>query len=310
MKNTALLDEIPAKLLAELDSRNISKYKIISVNPAKGRYNLWAITDKQEEVCIKYNDPEGSGVHSFEKEKEMYRKLDGIPCVPRVIWSENVLATEYLVNSYTFREWLCANSDKDIFSVYLKDILGKYKLLMKKINDVSSDGSDDFNDDKQLEIFFDKLLFSGPYGSTVHKIEKIRNKMFRLYLTKKGVFADKIKSKKRLVHGDFHLNNILVGNNSAYIIDLENIDYGNANIELAYWYVQAWILIYENNEMVKILHEEINCVLESDLFDRSEFERIMNLYKVAIIMNCRFHREEGKVKNSILRQALKELELN
>lgn len=309
MKKSVLLNrEIPSELLNELKRRNIYDYEVISVNIAKGRYNIRAMTEDQRDICIKYNDAGGRGRDSLEKEKKMYQRLVGTLCVPAVIWNESILATEYINNSCTFREWLCEQDDRDRFSIYLNDTLQKYKVFLNKINDVSGNGFNDSGDNNQLEIFFDKLLFSGPYGTGIYKLEKFRNRIIKYFLTKRKVFNNQAEAKKCLIHGDFHLNNVLVGDDKAYIIDLENVSYGDANIELAYWYVQVWMLIYNNKEMIEILHKEIDKMFDADLFNIDEFKKIVDLYRFAIIMNRRFHRYESKVNSSLLKQSWKKME--
>ena len=107
MKENGLsAEKLPKELTYELEKRHIHDYRVISVNDAKGRYNLEALTEDNKKICVKYNDDTAAGRIPFEKEGSIYRGLEGAPCVPPTVWNENILATEYILNSCTFREWL------------------------------------------------------------------------------------------------------------------------------------------------------------------------------------------------------------
>ena len=273
---------------------DVQSYEVISVNEAKGRFNLWVSDSTGKELCIKWNDNGNEfGKRTFEKEIEIYRWLEGETSVPKVVYSKSILATEYIKGGCTLREWLEKNSDKELFRHLIRGTMQKYKKYLEKINEHTLTGIKQFQGEEQFYKFLNKLFYSGPYGTKVYKCEKIRNKFLRQIL-KKWYAAD-IKTGKLLLHGDFHLNNILIDGKEPYIVDFENIVYGNVNIELAYWYVQVWVMIYDNAGLLNILIEEMKREIR-EVFDAEEFGRIVKAYEIAILANRRFHKNEKRAK--------------
>ncbi len=310
MKSTNFSDtkKIPAKLADELKKRNLSNYKIININPAKGRYNLLAVVEDRTPLFIKYNDPTGAGWNTFSKEKEIYHFMEGEKFIPKALHNEEILATVYIKGSCTLREWLLDNDDPQMFSCLIRNIVRQYQLFLRKLNDYSGKELRTLHADKELNVFLGKLLTSGPYGSKIHKMEKIRNKCFHYFLRKKYASRIKLSENTCVIHGDFHLNNILVAEGKTYVIDLENIIRGNAAIELAYWYVQVWVLVCNNKNLLPILEEEIKSIFDMELFDEKEFRMTVRLYQLAILLNRRFHRHEKRAGSKTI--ISKWLELN
>lgn len=302
MKDVNLTDmpEVPEQLASILREKNIVDYKIISVNAAKGRYNLCVSVEDGSPLFVKYNDEKAAGWNSFQKEKQIYCLLKDETYIPRVIYNENILAIEYMENSRTLRELLLYNDDTELFSCLIRDVIEKYRAFLGKLKEYPDVELKTFDADKALNSFLGKLLTSGPYGSKVYKIERFRNK-FLNHLLRKG-YAARIKLSKKTcaIHGDFHINNILVADRKAYIIDLENVVRGNAAIELAYWYVQIWVLVYQNRNLLSILEKETGSIFDMEMIDEHEFHRIVKLYQMAILLNRRFHRHEKRAAKTIL----------
>lgn len=287
--------EIPKDLIDELKKRNIEICSVISVNEEKGRYVISALDKDKRDVCIKWNESYNClGITSLRKEMSVYRWLGKTDCVPRVVCNEEILVTEYIKESITFREWILKNDDKESFSMFINEVVDKYKVFLMKLNERRRDEVETLKTDTQLEGFLSKLLYSGPYLTKIHAFERIRNSLLRKTIERK--FDVDISDNNFMIHGDFHLNNILISDTKAYIIDVENVIYGNCNIELAYWYVQVWVLIYDNCEFVKILNNAVEVLLRMKFFDEKQFWNVVKLYRMAILLNSRFHKNEKKVK--------------
>ena len=294
MKKVNLKDasEFPEQLVAILREKNIDDYKIISVNAAKGRYNLRISAEDGRPLFVKYNDEKAAGWNSFQKEKEIYSLLKGESYIPRVIYNENILAIEYIEDSCTLRELLLHDDDTELFSHLIRDLIDKYKAFLRKINECPDRELKTLDAGKALNSFLAKLLMSGPYGSKVYKIERFRNKCLYHLFRERYAARINLSENTRAIHGDFHINNILVADRKAYIIDLENVVRGNAAIELAYWYVQIWVLVYHNRDLLRILEKEIRSIFDMEMVDEREFYTVVELYQKAILFNRRFHRHE------------------
>lgn len=280
--------KMPEQLAEELRKKNIDDYKIISVNAAKGRYNLLASVQDGSSLFIKYNDVNAAGWNSFQKEKGIYRFLKGETSIPTVIYNEkNILAMEYIEDSCTLREWLLDNENAKAFSCLIRSALEKYRSFLVKLNEYPGEMGT-FEADSELISFLAKLLLSGPYGSKVYRVERFRNRC--LYHLFRWTYASRIKLSHNAyaIHGDFHINNILVNDGEAYIIDLENVVRGNAAAELAYCYVQIWVLIHNNRDLLHVLEKEIRSIFDMEMLDEREFYAIVKLYQRAILLNRRF----------------------
>ena len=133
MKKANLTDvsEVPEQLAHELREKNIVDYKVISVNAAKGRYNLRTSAEDGRLLFVKYNDEKAAGWNSFQKEKEIYSLLKGESYIPRVIYNENILAIEYIEDSCTLRELLLHDDDTELFSHLIRDLIDKYKAFLR-----------------------------------------------------------------------------------------------------------------------------------------------------------------------------------
>lgn len=306
-ENSLFADKLPKELLHELMKKHIHDYQVISVNAGKGRYNLEALTEDNKKICIKYNDDTVKGKIPYEKEKIIYRGLEGTLCVPSIIWNENILATEYIENSCTFREWLLEKTDKAMFEIYLQDFVSKYKLFLLRLNKIPMEKTMDYSNEKHLKNFFHKLMYTGPYGTKGYTVDKFIRKILGVFL-REYVANFQIKEDQYLVHGDFHLNNVLVSDRGeVYFIDLENVTYGSANIDLAYWYVQVWMLIYDDREMTESLQKYTRLFFDMDVFNEEEFNKIVAVYQLAILLNRRFHRDGRRVKFTVLLQKWREI---
>ena len=293
MESVDLTDmpEIPEQLAEELKKKDIDDYKIISVNAAKGRYNLLASKKDGSSLFIKYNDVDAAGWNSFQKEKGIYRFLKGETSIPTVMYDEeDILAMEYFEDSCTLREWLLNRENAKEFSCLIRSTLEKYRAFLAKMSEYPEEMGT-LKADNELSSFLAKLLLSGPYGSKVYKAERFRNRC--LYHLFRWIYASRIKltDNAYAIHGDFHLNNILVNDGEAYMIDLENVVRGNAAAELAYCYVQIWVLIHKNRELLDILEREIRSIFDIEMIDEGEFNTIIKLYQKAILCNRRFHKQ-------------------
>ena len=184
------------------------------------------------------------------------------------------------------------NDEAELFSCLIRDVIEKYKAFLWKMNGCSDMELKTLDPDKALNSFLGKLLTSGPYGSKVYKIERFRNKCLYHLFRRGYVVRINLSENVCAIHGDFHINNILVAGRKAYIIDLENVVRGNAAIELAYWYVQIWVLVYHNQDFLRILEKEIRSIFDMEMVDEREFYTVVKLYQRAILLNRRFHGHE------------------
>lgn len=289
------------QLEKELCSNGIQKYLIISKNDKKGRVCLKALHENQWKL-IKHNDQTSEEAYeSLRKEKEIYQVLCDKKITPKLINGLPFFTTEY-VESYTLRQYILIlqdskeDSKEKVLSV-IKKVLDNYKLMLKSL-ELLQEKCEKKSFNEQLSIYLSKLMSSGPDGKHVSGIEKIHNRIWSFYLRRFLIrkHFKNFDSKEVVIHGDFHLNNEIIDvDSNVYIIDFENVIYGSATVELAYWYAQMWVLLYENKEYENILHEEISKILMEKYFEQNLFWKVVSLYKVGISMNSQFCKSERKM---------------
>lgn len=288
---------LPEQLGKELDDNGIWKYSIISKNDKKGRVCLKAFRAGSWEM-IKYNAEEYEEAYkSLYKEVEIYNILRDKKITPKLISSYPLFVMEY-IDSCTLRQYILISWDsKENISLAIKRVLEHYESMLASL-EILKEKCEKNPFDRQLSIFLSKLMSSGPDGKHVFGIEKIHNRILGFYLRKCFIrkHFKNVAFKETVIHGDFHLNNEIIGaGDNIYIIDFENVVCGSATVELAYWYAQMWALLYENEEYENILNKEINKILVREYFEQNMFWRVVSLYKVGVSMNSRFHKFEKKI---------------
>ena len=96
-----------------------------------------------------------------------------------------------------------------------------------------------------------------------------------------------------IIHGDYHLNNILVLDERLYTIDFENLCIGYAEIELAYLYVQIWALMVKGKEDVIQRMDQLFCeTLEKCNLSVGFFTVCQRILLSQISMNRSFFAQE------------------
>ncbi len=70
-------------------------------------------------------------------------------------------------------------------------------------------------------------------------------------------------------------------------------------LELAYWYVQIWALLFENEGRIKELNDMISVFIGVRYFDKQIFGQVTLLYKACISMNARFQEKKMPIRKQI-----------
>lgn len=286
---------LPKSLEQLLNKYNVNTHKVLSTNPYKERWCLCGIDESGKEVFIKWNGTSNK-IH-FDKlnfESYFYRVLSADNISPRYMYGENgFFILEYLRDSDTLRNFLLKSTNQNIIITALENTMDAYI----KFSEIIADHRDMLTERKFNDCFLEclaSLLKSGPADSKFYRFESIFNKFIYLYM-KKYIPKVSISTKSAIIHGDYHLNNILIGKDTrSYIIDLENFCIGYKEIELAYWYVQSWALLSNKPKVQKYLENRFTIMITELSLDRDLLDSIISCYKAAISFNRRFHIDESK----------------
>lgn len=227
--------------------------------------------------------------------------LEGQGIVPKTIDindPDEFFVSDYISNAMTLREKiknLLSTDDIAEIERIVKETLIKWDKLVTIVN------SDEIhkvelkkNDNNLFFVYLDSLLCSGPMGTSSSFIQRKRNAVLkRAYkLIKSKKIISKIDSVYPsgfpVIHGDFHANNVIAGNDSIYIIDLENCRFGAPEVELAYFYAQISLLLNDKKELLKCFDMFIMEKM-SMLTDMGLFWRIYQIFFRVVKLNRRFY---------------------
>lgn len=293
-------------VLQELERLGIYNYEIISTNKKKGRYciHIWGknvqehnqlFEGKSEtDYLIKWNSRENETAYeSLKKEIRVYNWLSETNITPKLVSSNPFFVTKYEKECKTLRAFILSNRESDDFKTIIEAVLKLYVDMLEQLNCcVREDVESVSSTENQIRMFFSKLLLSGPEGTKTKRWEYLKNRVYKyiFWMLRKADIKKYENDSLYILHGDFHLNNELVNESrKVYLIDFENVLYANPNVELAYWYVQVWVLIYKTSELLDELNYQIEKTLQCAFFNKTVFWEIVSLYKEAIIRNSRFH---------------------
>ncbi len=221
-------------------------WTLIQFNPRKGRYVLRA-ADENGDYLVKWNDDHGNHA-AFRKKLEagaaFCTALHGSGIAPNVRLENDLVLTEYYAGARTLREAV-SNSTSDASIVrFVEDALANWTRLVQEDPDIASGTPEGA---QMISRYFYSLLCSGPLDTQQGRLEEYRNKVlfktsFRPALSSL-VHSASNTVRLRTVHGDFHLSNVLVlDDSSTRLIDFEEAGKGVAEAELAYFQSQIWML--------------------------------------------------------------------
>lgn len=297
---------IPKELDEFLDYHKVSDYSIVENNKNKGRYCISYEKDNTK-FFLKYNDKEADHLKHWKKLKyeQLIYSMLGESHLLSVFTDDkykDFLITEY-VDGVTFRtkmKELYSNEEYDALVDCIRDVFVCWNQSIHtfntpdnrktiKKNQVSSKASKSV-----FEIYLRSLYCSGPHGTQINRAELYRNRLL-LALKKRSISRELLKrlnlteaESVPYIHGDFHANNVLIGNSEKVtILDYENVCKGYPEVELAYMYAQC-ALLFRNKRSVRKKTDRIIDEL-GEIKDKELFWTVFKLYFEAVRKNHRFY---------------------
>lgn len=302
--------KLPLQLVDDLSKLKLDPIEIYFSNERKGRFTLLVKNIDSLQV-LKWNKTHGFNEHFIKLNKEInfYRKNKNEQFLPKLIYYENHFLLIEHFDSNNLRKWIIEYiSSKKKFenakgiNVEFKKVIENYFVALsslKKLGIASKEKK--INIERYVTRYFSKLFKSGPMNTSRPPIEErlSRSYFFVFYpLLKKR--AGKIEKKinennltlsKGIIHGDLHLNNILVQKEKAdiKIIDWENISYNYTLFDLCYSFVMLYFLLYGFEEHQRYLFTKFKTYVKKNYpVEREIIFEILNLYYNAILTNRKF----------------------
>ncbi len=293
---------LPKTFASLLDKNYIEVEDVLQVNSYKGRYCIVGRKRGEDrKLLIKWNNTHMREHYSkLEKERMIYVLLDGQDITPEFIPIHGFLATDFISGSVTVRSYLIKNrsnpkkTDHMICSV-LKDWEKMFRIVNR---DFDSNRIQRISLGEQFHLEMYNAWVSKPFDAHSSKILHTCNHVGFWLFTR--INAHRIRNMLKsnqlvpvIIHGDYHLNNILVLDERLYTIDFENLCIGYAEIELAYLYVQIWALMVKGKEDVIQRMDQLFCeTLEKCNLSVGFFTVCQRILLSQISMNRSFFAQE------------------
>lgn len=288
------MSDIPLEVLNWFTKRGIQNYKTVQHNPRKGRWCFVFNNGDNTPLFLKWNDNVVGHKAFYEtlvKEEYIYRSLCYADVTPHYIGDE-LFVTECLSDPKTIREYiknLDVFIDEDaIFSVITQIIIKWEKFVCINIDNLES--SDPM---KEFDKYLYSTLLACPMNSVMSAYERKRNRIIqyvfsRLIKNKVNALINKIANNYKTIHGDLHLNNILIDNGGKiFLVDFEDSKLCLPELELAYFMCQVHVLLKKNKKLLNMLDRYIDenvSVLSSSVV----YHKMVNIFDFTIRFNHAF----------------------
>lgn len=278
-------------LESKLKSGNIINFNVTWENKRKGRIcgfgNLFL---DNREVFIKYNNNANLFFYnSLESEMEVYKNLKEKDYLPRYIIAEDgFLVTERIIGD-SLRNYIqnCSNRHA-VESIILKT----FECYFEFSSDINNTVPKEYVGKENVVDQFDKcvyqLLYSGPSDTKISKICLYKNKIIHLLYANEinSVRRESRKSDLKMIHGDFHLNNVYVSGDKIKLLDFEDVQYGSAEMELAKYYVMVYKTLQHFN--TDQLFKKVDLMIANAPIFFNTYNRYKNLFMKLVKYNPRY----------------------
>lgn len=245
--------------------------RTVSVKEAAliGRGGTAAVYRLNEDTILKlYND--NVDFATIEKEKIYTRKAFelGMPCAISydIVECEGKYGIVYeMIRSHTLAEVMSSDTE------HLESYAAEYAKLGRLIHGLSADPE---VYPRTVQLYHDEIDLLASY-LTKEETERLHE------------FIDRVPERKTLIHGDFHLNNVMLQDGEYLLIDLADVSWGHPVYELACTYVSLVSICSRGADFTKqmygLLPEELMRVWNQfvkSYFDTTEEERLKEIDKM------------------------------
>jgi hypothetical protein len=153
-----------------------------------------------------------------------------------VDYGENYILTLYVDSSSTLRAWLGDYRSKNTrknqsnqapidneFVIIIENLFNYFEF----IRNYPGGDSGKINEERRFTIMFNSNVFSAPNSIKKSPLKYVTKLIYftnyrAISKVKKYINNKSYNKAQGHIHGDLHLNNIIVSRNDIYIIDLEN----------------------------------------------------------------------------------------
>lgn len=290
--------ETPREILSFFETNDIDDFDLLEYNDRKGRY-CYRFAYGNNTCFLKWNDNDiehKQFKESLHREINAYQLLDGADVTPALMncgQPKDMLVSEYLTNAKTIRALLKEdNTDNNTIIHLVERIITTWFECIENLSDTKLEiPKDEYAGYSLFDRYLGSLFCSRPFeAEKLRKTLLLRNKIIKkatsLFFKRKII--NLTRKRLRVVHGDFHANNILVVGGTCKIIDFENVRMGCREIELAYIVAQLYLLLRNNKCVITKIDLTIQGRMSKD-FDFNLYSFVLSLYEKSIRYNPCFY---------------------
>ncbi|MCL2718579.1 MAG: phosphotransferase [Lachnospiraceae bacterium] len=286
----------------ETDKLGLDIIEILFKNEKKGRITALA-KQNETKLILKWNlSCKSLHIAKLKKEISYYREHQGENhIVPLSYAAENILVIEYF-KGVSLRKWLESYLDeqktgttdlvKQSFSNCVTSLLKSLKMMYKEPLDKKAE----FNEMayQLCKRFRQVCCFKPLNGAYQSKFEtKFCRWIYRIFRslarTKIHHIVKKINTNDLyIIHGDLHLNNILIGleSNEAKIIDFEDVEPGFVLLDIIYLYSLFYYLLTGLPNHQLILRECFSGFIADNFPElNNSFFELANIFQIGLSIN-------------------------
>lgn len=205
--------------------------------------------------------------------------------IKRLLLNSNILYPKILKNrfNYVYEEYIEPTNNID--SLSKKEISDYFVNLVCQLNNIDISKHKNYVSWKNNSEFIE-FQINNFYKSQKNNNEKLEEakKMFEKLDTKMDN-----NRKLSFIHGDLHLNNLIINNNSIYLIDWEMATIGDLAYELAIHFI---LMNYSENEELEFINKLlliIECDKEKLIHDINEYKRFEIIRRNLLHSNIENH---------------------
>ncbi|MCQ2516601.1 MAG: phosphotransferase [Saccharofermentans sp.] len=263
--------------------------EVLDVSERKDRRYYSAFLPEGTHIFIKHQlDSDENGLKKIEREKEIFNALGRKVYLIDSGDDKDYIASDFMSDYKSLRQLI--EDGSDALPQMIKTAFLSFTDMIEKLNSQNLQ-LETAEWDRLFRMHYTKLMMSrGWWGGPNWRVT------IREYFLGYSGYLLALPFKFRLLpmpefyisHGDLHLANIMCKDTDAIVIDVENMRYGDVNMDAAYLYVALWFYCRKDKKVMNVLDEALSYFERSKYCNKKILMFEIRVFKLFVRMNPRF----------------------